>query len=242
MANQFRVFPDGATTAVACGQLITAALLQELSERQEATLALSGGSSPKPLFSFLADQPIPWDRVHVFWVDERCVPPTHQDSNYRMANELLLTPAKVPARCVHRIAGEMEPEAAAAQYADQIRQYFGLSNGQIPEFTVVHQGMGPDGHTASLFPGQPLIEDRTGVAAAVYVEKMKSHRVTLLPAPLLAAKQTVFLAGGADKTEVLREVLHGQYQPLQYPSQLLVHHGREVTWFVDQAAAGDLLH
>jgi 6-phosphogluconolactonase len=129
---------------------------------------------------------------------------------------------------------ERDPEDAAEVYAEELRLVFGEG---IPKFDVIHRGMGPDAHTASLFPGEPLIDDRTGLAAAVFVEKLNSHRVTLLPAVLLAAKHTVMLVTGADKAEPLSNVLYGPHDPKKFPCQLAERDGGEVAWFLDPAAA-----
>jgi len=208
-----------------------------LSGQDSATFAISGGSSPKLMFDKLGATKFRWDLVHLFWVDERCVPPGDEQSNFRLASEHLIRPAHIPQRNAHRVFGELSPPAAAARYVDDISEFFGLDAGQMPRFDVVHLGMGPDAHTASLFPGEALIDDRERIAAAVHVEKFKQWRVTLLPGVLLAAKHTVFLVAGADKAESVRAVFHGEYDPKQYPAQIASHQGRGVTWFLDQAAA-----
>ena len=143
----------------------------------------------------------------------------------------------IPHRNVHRVLGELTPATAAKRYAGEVREFFGLEEGDMPRFDVVHRGMGPDAHSASLFPGDPLIDDREGVAAAVYVEKFHQWRVTLLPGALLAAKHTVFVVVGDDKAEAVRAVFQEEYDPKKYPAQIASHHGRGVTWFLDEAAA-----
>jgi len=229
--------PDAPSAAEACSHHVISILEEAIAGEGFATFAISGGSSPKLMFEKLAKVKFPWDQVHLFWVDERCVPPTDSQSNYKMANETLILPAHIPHRQVHRVYGEMEPKAAAARYAEDIREFFGLDDGEFPHFDLVHRGMGPDAHTASLFPGDPLIDDREGLTAAVFVPKLNSWRVTLLPGVLLAAKHTVFLAVGEDKAEPLRAVLQDPYDPKKYPAQIASHHGRGVTWFLDMAAA-----
>ncbi len=238
MSVRWHTYPDPASAADACCHHVMGRLEEALSGQEFATFAVSGGSTPKLLFQRLADSPFRWDRVHLFWVDERCVPPTDDASNYKLVNDYLIHPAHIPQRQVHRICGEMPPKAAAARYADEIRDFFGLEEGQMPPFDVVHRGMGPDAHSASLFPGDPLIDDREGTAAATFVEKLNSWRVTLLPGALLAAKHTVFLVAGADKEEAVRAVFEEEYDPKKYPAQIASHHGRGVTWFLDEAAAG----
>jgi len=229
--------PDAAGAAEACAHHVISVLDETLAGQEFATLAVSGGTSPRQLFDKLAATRFPWDRVHVFFVDERCVPPTDPASNYKLAEEHLVKPAHIPHRNVHRVAGELQPDVAARRYSSEIRAFFGLDEGDMPHFDLVHRGMGPDAHTASLFPGEPLIEDREGIAAAVFVEKLKMWRVTLLPGVLLSAKHTVFLVAGADKAEAVRAVFHEEYEPMKYPAQIASHHGRGVSWFLDEAAA-----
>jgi 6-phosphogluconolactonase len=229
--------PDAAGAAEACAHHIISVLETALSGQELATLAVSGGTTPKLLFQKLAAAPFRWDRVHLFWVDERCVPPTDAASNYKLAEDNLIHAARIPARHVHRIAGEMAPEAAAARYTAEIRDFFGLEENEMPHFDVVQRGMGPDAHTASLFPGDPLIDDREGIAAATFARKFNQWRVTLLPGALLAANHTVFLVAGEDKAEAVRAVFKEQYDPMKYPAQIASHHGRGVAWFLDEKAA-----
>ena len=229
--------PDAASAAEACAHHVISVLDETLSGQEFATLAVSGGASPRLMFDKLAATKFPWDRVQIFFVDERCVPPADPASNYRLVDEHLIKPAHIPHRNVHRIAGELPPKSAAARYASEIRHFFGLDEGEMPHFDLVHRGMGPDAHTASLFPGEPLIEDREGIAAAVFVQKLNMWRVTLLPGVLLAARHNVYLVAGADKAEAVRAVFHEAYDPMKYPAQVASHHGRAVAWFLDEAAA-----
>jgi 6-phosphogluconolactonase len=211
-----------------------------LSGQDCATMAISGGATPALYFDALAAAHFKWSRVQLFFVDERAVPPDHPDSNFRLAEEHLIKKTRMTARQVHRIHGEMEPHEAAAAYIENIREFFSLKPGEIPHFDIVHQGMGPDGHTASLFPGDPHVEDREGIAAAVYVEAKQMWRVTLLPAVLLAAKHNIYLVAGDDKAPAVQAVMEGPYDAMKYPAQLISHHGRAVTWFLDAAAASKL--
>jgi 6-phosphogluconolactonase len=237
MSAHWQKFPDAKATAEACAHHILGRLEEAISGQEFAAFAVSGGSSPKLLFQVLAATKFPWDKVHIFWVDERCVPPTDDASNFKLADEFLIRPAHIPQRNVHRVCGELNPQTAAKRYVDEIAEFFGLEDGEMPRFDVVHRGMGPDAHSASLFPGEPLIDDREGVAAPVYVEKFHQWRVTLLPGALLAAKHTVFLVVGDDKTDAVRAVFKEAYDPKKYPAQIASHHGRGVTWFLDEAAA-----
>jgi 6-phosphogluconolactonase len=217
-------YPDPVAAAEACGRHILELLEGVIATRQRATLAVSGGTSPRPMFELFAKSGFAWGQVHVFWVDERCVPPSDPQSNFRMANEAWLAPAKVPGSNIHRVQTELEPSEAARRYAEDLRAF-------LP-FDVIHRGMGPDGHTASLFPGEPLIADHDGIAAAVWVEKMHQWRVTLLPGVLEAARHTMVLATGADKAAALEAVLKGPYDPMKWPAQIGAR-GANVTWFTD---------
>jgi 6-phosphogluconolactonase len=228
---------DAPGAADACAHHIVSLLGTALACQETATLAISGGSTPKLLFQKLAVSPFQWERVHLFFVDERSVPPTDAASNYKLAEDYLLRPAHIPARQVHRIAGEIAPEAAASRYTAEIRGFFGLDEGEMPRFDIVHRGMGPDAHSASLFPGDPLIDDREGIAAATFAPQFNQWRVTLLPGPLLAAKHTVFLVAGEDKAEAVRAVFGEEYQPRKYPAQIASYQGRGVAWFLDEKAA-----
>jgi 6-phosphogluconolactonase len=237
MSVRWHTYPDAAAAAEACAHQVIALLEEAIAGQEFATLAVSGGSTPKILFQRLASARFRWDKVHLFWVDERCVPPTDDASNYKLAYDYLIAPAHIPQRQVHRIFGELKPEAAARRYAEEIQDFFGLDDGEMPHFDVVHRGMGPDAHSASLFPGDPLIDDREGIVGSTYAAKFKQWRVTLLPGALLAAKHTVFLVAGADKEEAVRAVFEEEYDPKKYPAQIASHHGRGVTWFLDEAAA-----
>ena len=179
-------------------------------------------------------------RRHIFWVDERCVPPADSQSNFKLANELWLLPAEVPAANIHRIHGELIPDEAALKYMDEIKSFFHLKEGELPEFDLIHRGMGPDAHTASLFPGEPLIDNETGIAAAVWVEKLESHRVTLLPGVLKKSRTTVIQIAGADKAEPAHQVLHGPEDPKKYPCQIGTRNSNRAHWFLDKAAAEKL--
>lgn len=208
-----------------------------LAQSPRATLAISGGNTPKLMFQDLAKAHFDWSRVHLFWVDERGVPPNDPQSNYKLAKETFLDPAPFPAANVHRIQAEQEPHAAAQSYAREIQDFFALEPGQMPSFDVVHQGLGPDAHTASLFPGEPLIADSNNLVAPVFVEKFHQWRITLLPGVLRAARHTIMLVAGEDKAEPLRRVLHEPYDPKKYPAQIVNGNGRQVSWFLDRAAA-----
>lgn len=228
------IYPTVEIAATSCAEFIADVLKTRLDAGPTASLAISGGSTPKLMFGTLTKCTLDWSRIHLFWVDERCVPPDDPQSNFRLANESLISVAGIPEANVHRIRGELPPVDAAAACAEDIRTFFG---GDAPRFDVIHCGMGADSHTASLFPGEPLIEDRTGICAAVYVEKLKAYRITLLPGALASARQVVVLAAGADKAEAMRAVWEGPLNVLKHPAQILVRESIQARWFVDEAAA-----
>jgi len=230
MSRHLRQWATAKEAAEACAR----EALRLLSAREgTVSLAVSGGSTPRLLFDALARAEFAWPRLHLFWVDERMVPPTQEESNYRLAEQHLIHPAGIPAANIHRIAGELEPAVAAARYASEVREFFHLAPGEAPRFDVIHRGKGADAHTASLFPGEPLIHDRSGIAAAVWVEKLARWRVTLLPGVLLAARNTLMLVSGADKVPALRKVFLEPYDPLRYPAQLGVPDGKGMSWYLD---------
>ncbi len=199
-------------------------------------LALSGGSTPKKLFTILRELPMPWPELELWFGDERTVPPEHADSNYRMANETLIAPLGL--QRVHRMRGELPPAQAAAEY--EVELLGGV--GDPPVLDIALQGMGPDGHTASLFPGSPALEDQSHWVVANPVDspvaKGKTVRITLTARAINTARHVRFLVAGADKAAALAAVLHGPRDPQRYPSQLIG--GPDVVWYVDEAAAAQL--
>jgi 6-phosphogluconolactonase len=229
-------YPDVVAAAEACGARVVRLLDDAITARGQASLAISGGSSPKPMYMYFGKSHLDWNKVQLFWVDERGVPPTDSQSNFKFANETWLAPAQYPLANIHRIQGELDATEAARLFEADLVKYFELASGQLPSFDVMHLGMGPDAHTASLFPGEPLILNRTGITAAVWVEKFKQHRITLLPGVIAAAAHRVMLVAGEDKVPALQGVLKGAYEPLKYPSQIIPHEGTDM--FLDSAAAG----
>ena len=237
MAIDACIYDSAQEAASRCASKVLELLGAALAANPRATLAISGGTTPKLMFQDLAKAQFDWQRVHLFWVDERGVPPTDPQSNYKLAKETFIDPARFPSANVHRIQAEQEPQLAAQLYAREIRDFFALAPGQMPHFDIVHQGMGPDAHTASLFPGEKLIDDSINLVAPAYVEKFHQWRITLLSGVLRAAKHTVMLVAGEDKADPLRRVLHEPYDPKKYPAQIVNGNGCQVTWFLDRAAA-----
>ncbi|MBO0724275.1 MAG: 6-phosphogluconolactonase [Blastocatellia bacterium] len=202
-------------------------------------VALSGGSTPKAMFQILAENPfadrLPWRSIYFFWGDERCVPPDHTDSNYRMADETLLSKTPIPRENVFRIPAEDEDhDRAAASYSATLRTFFA---DERPNFDLVFLGMGADGHTASLFPGTAALHVNDRIAVANYVEKFQAWRITLTADTINRARNIIFLVAGADKAPALKEVIEGPRNPEQYPSQLIEPPHGKLLWMVDEAAA-----
>jgi 6-phosphogluconolactonase len=208
-----------------------------------ARLAISGGSTPKAAFELMADPhqwwrvAMPWDRLNLYWVDERAVPPDHPDSNYRMTRESLLSKVPLPAEQVHRMQGELEPEVAAARYESELRNSFRLEGAESPRFDLVALGMGPDGHTASLFPYTAAIHEMSRLVTANHVPQLDTWRITLTWPVINHASSVFFLIGGADKAERVREVFTGPRDPERLPSQLIWPASGILTLFLDKAAA-----
>ena len=196
--------------------------------------ALSGGDTPRGLYETLASPPfaaaIDWSRMWIFWGDERPVPPEHKDSNYRLAEETLLSRVRIPPIQIFRMRGELPPAEAAADYQQQLQDVFGAR--ALPRFDLIHLGLGPDGHTASLFPGTPGLAVKDRWVIANRVNALNTTRITLTLPVLNAARRVWFLAAGAKKAEAFARV---RYTPdSQYPASL-VHPAGELRWYVDQA-------
>ncbi len=217
---------------------------QAVAQRGRFTIALAGGSTPKSLYNLLAANAratLPWDQMFFFWGDERHVPPTNPDSNYRMADETMLSKIPVAAGNVFRIAAENpDAAAAAASYEQTLRKFFQLEAGQVPTFDLILLGMGPDGHTASLFPGTAALQEKSRLVVPNWVEKLKASRITLTLPVLNGARCVMFLVSGTDKATVLRAVLEEDVPAEQYPSKLVRPGNGKLIWLVDRAAASSL--
>lgn len=212
--------------------------------RERFTIALSGGSTPKSLYNLLATNArttLPWDRMFFFWGDERHVPPDDPDSNYRMVNEAMLSKVPVPPGNVFRIPAE-NPDAddVAAAYEQTLRKFFQLDAGGVPRFDLILLGLGPDGHTASLFPGTAGLKEKSRLVIANWVEKLKTHRLSFTLPVLNAAREVAFLVSGTDKAPVLKEVLEGNEPGEQYPAKLVQPKDGKLIWFLDRGAASGL--
>jgi 6-phosphogluconolactonase len=201
--------------------------------------ALSGGTTPRRLYELLASPEVrlPWDRIHFFQVDERCVPPDSPESNYGMIRAAFLSRTSYPEVNFHRMKGELaDREAAARAYAEELEQAMRVKSGEWPRLDLILLGMGSDGHTASLFPGSPGLKERTRWVCPNYSERLKSDRLTLTLPVLNAAAEIIFLVAGGDKAETLRAVLKGSAVD-GLPASLLRPARGSVSWLVDESAA-----
>jgi 6-phosphogluconolactonase len=207
-------------------------------------VALSGGSTPKGLYSLLASDfrsSVPWKQTFFFWGDERHVPPDHPDSNYGMANAAMLSRVPVPGENVFRVLAEQkDANVAATKYEQTLRNFFHLQPEEFPSFDLIHLGMGPDGHTASLFPGTAALKEKSRLVVANWVEKFKTHRITFTLPVLNNGKCVTFMVSGSDKAPALREVLEGDAPGDQFPSKLVRATKGRLIWLVDRAAAAGL--
>jgi 6-phosphogluconolactonase len=212
--------------------------------RGKARIAVSGGHTPKNTFALLANpsaqyrEQIPWESLELYWVDERCVPPDHPDSNYRMTKEAMLDSVPLDKSQVFRIPGELAPDEAASKYESAIRQSFRLEGAELPVFDMLELGMGPDGHTASLFPHTEGLHELMRIAIANHVPQQKeTWRVTLTSPVINRARDVFFLIEGPDKVGALKQVFTGAYDPETYPSQLIRPASRRITLLLDAVAA-----
>jgi 6-phosphogluconolactonase len=244
-------FPTADALADAVAHHIARCAKEAISARRRFTVALSGGATPRAAYARLATRDSrlttddcglttdAWHLTHILWGDERCVPPDDPRSNYRMAKEVLLDRVPIPAEQIHRIRGEDDPEKAARDYERELHSLLG-SRAAPAGLDLVLLGLGEDGHTASLFPGQPSVHETERWAVAVLAPDRKLWRVTLTPAILNQASDVTFVVSGANKAQTLQHVLEEPFNPDALPAQAIRPiHGR-VTWMVDQAAAGRL--
>ena len=222
-------------------ELFIALAKQAIRNAGQFTVALSGGSTPKALYSLLASpqygELMDWSNVHLFWGDERCVPPDHRESNYRLVEDTLLSKIRIPEANVHRMAGEQAPVVAAAEYEAELKNFFKIRTISWPRFDLILLGLGEDGHTASLFPGSDGLDEDKHLVAAVYVEKLKAHRLTLTLPVLNRAARVIYLVAGSSKAQILEQLLHGDAASRKFPAGRVNPADGELTWIVDAAAA-----
>jgi len=236
------VAADRAELARAAAEAVASAARTAVAARGRFALALSGGSTPRDLYRLLAADPLtaamPWPAVHLYWGDERCVPPDHVESNFRMVREALLDKVPIPAGNVHRIPAEdPDSERAAERYEAELRASFGLGPLELPRFDLVLLGLGLDGHTASLFPGTGAVAVSDRLCFALRVEKLATHRITLSLPVLNAARGVAFLAAGADKAEPLRALAAGARSADELPAGAVRPRDGELAFWLDREAA-----
>jgi 6-phosphogluconolactonase len=243
LSIKYYVEPDAAALARRAAQYFLEMTSEAVQARGRARIAISGGSTPKATFALLADanEPwrsrMPWESLELYWVDERSVPPDNAESNYRMTREAMLDNVPLRAEQIHRIEGELNPEAAAARYESELRNSFRLEGAESPRFDLISLGMGPDGHTASLFPHTEAIHELGRLAVANHVPQMDTWRITLTWPVINHASSVFFLIAGQDKAKVLSEVLTGPRDPERLPSQLIWPSSGILTLILDKAAA-----
>ncbi len=235
---QILVFPDLETLSRAAADRIVAAARNAVSAKGRFAVALSGGSTPRMLYALFAAPPyreaLDWRTIHIFWVDERCVPPDRGESNFKLVDDAFLSPLGVPKTQVHRVKGEMEPEKAAGEYEKDLRAFFGRTG--IPVFDLIILGAGEDGHTASLFPGGTAAHERTRLSVPVYLHSPNVNRVTLTLPVLNHAAEVLFLLSGRSKAPVVHEIVD-EGNPKQYPAGLVRPVSGTVAWMIDHDAA-----
>ena len=245
--SEIRIFPDTQAVAQTAADEFVKLAREAIQRKGTFMVALSGGSTPKALYSLLAERTekrigpeIPWAQIHLFFGDERHVPPDHPDNNYRMANEAMISKVPVPAQNVHRVHAEnKDAAAAAADYDETLVRVFSLSGTQPPRFDLILLGMGPDGHTASLFPGSSGVQELAKRVIANWVPKFNSFRVTFTRPVLNNAAEVLLLVCGADKAPSLSEVM-GSGDPNTYPVKYVQPNEGKLIWLLDRAAAGRL--
>lgn len=239
----YYVESDAAALAMRAAEFFVETAERAVAARGQARIAISGGSTPKAAFALLADYAhpwrarMPWEKLDLWWVDERCVPPDNPDSNFKMTREALLDHVPMKPEQIHRMEGELKPEVAAARYESELRSSFRLEGAETPRFDVVSLGMGPDGHTASLFPHSRAIHEIARLVTANHVEAKDTWRITLTWPVINHASLVFFLVSGADKARILKEVMMGPRDPERLPSQLIAPATGILSLLLDRAAA-----
>ncbi|MCM8745022.1 6-phosphogluconolactonase [Thermomicrobium sp. CFH 73360] len=244
MSCRLEVLRDERLAAGRAAHILTETLAAAIQKRGWASIALAGGRTPRLLYELLAQPPfrdaVAWEQIEWFWGDERMVPPDHDESNYRMAAEILLTVLAIPADRIHRVPTELGPEQAALAYEATMRAAFGVSEDEVPRFDLILLGMGQDGHIASLFPHTPALEETRRLVVANPVPALSSTRITITPVVLQAARAVLVLVTGSEKAQAVRRALEERLAPVDIPAHLLATVPGEVTWILDQAAASQL--
>jgi 6-phosphogluconolactonase len=236
--NNIRIFDNGDQLTAATAEFIVSAAENAIEARGRFVISLSGGHTPEHLYTLLSKPPyrsqINWDKTVVFWGDERCVPSTDKDNNARMAKSLLLDNIEMPSSNIYPVPVDLEPADAADKYEQSIKDFF---TGEAPIFDLILLGLGENGHTASLFPGTPVIAEKTRLVKEVYVDEQKMYRVTMTAGLINQARDIIFLLEGDGKAQVFKTILTAPYQPDTYPAQLIKPVDGNLYWFADKKAA-----
>ncbi|HEU0291279.1 MAG TPA: 6-phosphogluconolactonase [Anaerolineales bacterium] len=242
MKSDIRIFKDLENLSRHAAELFVEQAAQAIKERGHFLVALNGGNTPTRLFQLLASDyrdKVDWSRVHVFWGDERCVPPDDRGSSYGQAKEILLNYAAVPENNIHRVKGELGPAPASTEYAQTLKS-FAEDHLEFPRFELVYLGMGEDGHTASLFPGSRVDVTEAVVPVTAKYQDRPANRVTMTQVVFNQARMVVFMATGEKKATTLAEVLSDRYNPDLYPAQRIDPKDGQLIWLVDEGAATKL--
>ena len=240
----YQVWPTQAEMELASARMFADRVKQAVDRRGIARVAISGGSTPQAAFKLLAAEPfasaVPWEKLQLFWVDERCVGPESPQSNYGVCRELLLSKVPIPAANIFRMEGELDPEVAASRYESTLRNALKLEGAELPRFDLLALGMGPDGHTASLFPHTAALHEMSRLVVANHVPQMNTWRISLTWMVINYAAEVVFEVEGASKTDIVSEVLTGPRDPERLPSQLIRPASGSLLFQLDQVAAAKL--
>lgn len=242
MKPELRIFRDLERLSRHAANLFVEQAARSIAERGRFLAALNGGSTPNRLFQLLASDyraQVDWSKIHVFWGDERCVPPEDAGSSYGQARDLLLSRVPIPESNIHRIKGELEPVDASRDYSHILKE-FASQPLDWPRFDLVYLGMGEDGHTASLFPGSPVSVSEPTLPVTAHYQDRPANRVTLTQLVFNSARMVVFMATGEKKAITLAEVLSDRYNPEHYPAQRIDPKDGELIWLVDEGTASNL--
>ncbi|RMG39911.1 MAG: 6-phosphogluconolactonase [Methanobacteriota archaeon] len=235
--DHVKIFPSGEPFVTGAASLLISFIREKLQQQEICTVVLAGGNTPRSIYQYFTELPAEgqpdWKRIHFFWGDERTVPPTHPESNYRMVAESLLNHLSIPESNIHRMKGELPPAQAAEDYRKQLHQFF---QGRMPAFDLVILGLGADGHTASLFPGTTAVKEKEKWVTEVYVEQLNTWRITLTFPVINHAQQIVFLVAGTAKAAILEKLMNLVEASPTLPASLVKPETGEVMWLLDEAA------
>lgn len=244
MTTEVLIARDGDSFTKKAAEIFLESCAQAVKERKRFAVAMAGGSTPKKLYSLLAEpyyqQRVSWDKTHVFWGDERCVAPDHEDSNFKMTKDALLSRVPLPEKNIYRMPGEMVPAWEGAKAYEQAMRVFFKWDGGWPKFDLILLGLGEDGHTASLFPGTTALSQIEHWVVANHVEKLAADRLTLTFPVLNAARRVLFLCSGASKAPVIKEIFRDDLPKDRYPSQRVNPAAGVLTWLLDKEASAQM--